>query len=249
MGVGLSGTNHKATFFLHRKMKKSGSLPIFLLLACFFETIEARCRENCAGILGLFSPLQIFGMALLVIVSCILACIKCYCKYKIWSKILSKREESGRVSNTNGNGTSREDSIGPIGGYYNGGFNGEPAGGYNLPSKEAQYPQQQYTNAINGPFTSRKDTGEPAGDYNLPPAPREAQYSERGHYFLSVGPIRGHNGGFNGEPAGGYNLPSIEAQYPQQQYTNAINGPFTSRNDTGEPAGDYNLPPAPREAP
>jgi hypothetical protein len=28
-------------------MKKSGSLLVSLLLACFFETIEARCRENC----------------------------------------------------------------------------------------------------------------------------------------------------------------------------------------------------------
>ena len=122
-------------------------------------------------------------MALLCILPCIIACLKCYCRYKILSN-LSKREESGRVSNTNGNGTSREDSVGPIGGYNNGGFNGEPAGGYNLPSIEVQYPRQQYTNAngtpINGPFTSRKDT---AGDNNLPP--REAQYPERGQYFLS----------------------------------------------------------------
>ena len=118
-------------------------------------------------------------MALLVILPCILSCIKCYCRYKI----LSKREESaGRVSYTNGNGTSREDSVGPIGGY-NGGFNGEPAGGYNLPSIEVQYPRQQYTNPINVPFTSRKDSGKPAGDYNLPP--REAQYPERGQYFLT----------------------------------------------------------------
>ena len=172
-------------------------------------------------------------------------CLKCYCRYKI-----SKREESGRVSNTNGNGTRREDNVGPIGGYNNGGFNGVPAGGYNLPSIEAQYPRQQYTNAINGPFTSRKDTGEPTGDYNLPPT-----------YQESVRPIGGYNGGFNGEPAGGYNLPSVEVQYPPQQYTNAINE-YTSRKytgeptgeptrgptgeTTGEPAGDNNLPP--REA-
>ena len=114
-------------------------------------------------------------MALLLILAFIMPCLKCYCRYKILSK-LSNREESGRVSNANGNGTNREDSVGP-----NGGFNGVPAGGYNLPSIEAQYPRQQYTNAINGPFTSRKDTGEPTGDNNLPP--REAQYPERGQYF------------------------------------------------------------------
>ena len=90
-------------------------------------------------------------MALLLILAFIMPCLKCYCRYKI-----SKREESGRISNANGNGTSREDSVGPIGD-----FNGVPAGGYNLPSIEAQYPRQQYTNAINGPFTSRIDTGEP----------------------------------------------------------------------------------------
>ena len=84
-------------------------------------------------------------------------CLKCYCRYKILSK-LSNREESGRVSNANGNGTNREDSVGP-----NGGFNGVPAGGYNLPSIEAQYPRQQYTNAINE-YTSRKYTGEPTGE-------------------------------------------------------------------------------------
>ena len=127
-------------------------------------------------------------MALFSILPCIIACLKCYCRYK--------REESGSVSNTNGNGTSREDSVGPIGGYNNGGFNGEPAGGYNLPSVEVQYPPQQYTNALNE-YTSRKytgeptgeptrgpteePTGEPTGDYNLPP--REAQYPERGQYF------------------------------------------------------------------
>ena len=179
-------------------------------------------------------------MALLLILAFIMPCLKCYCRYKI-----SKREESGRVSNTNGNGTSTEDSVGPIGGYNNGGFNGVPAGGYNLPSIEAQYPRQQYTNAINGPFTSRKDTGEPTGDYNLPPT-----------YQESVGPIRGYNGGFNGEPAGGYNLPSVEVQYPPQQYTNAINE-YTSRKytgeptrePTGEPAGDNNLPPGEAQYP
>ena len=168
---------------------------------------------------------------------------------------MNRREESVRVSNTNGNGTRREDSVGPIGGYNNGGFNGVPAGGYNgvpaggynLPPIEFQYPRQQYTTAINGPFTSRKDTGEPAADYDLPPT-----------YQESVGPIRGYNGGFNGEPARGYNLPStVEVQYPPQQYTNAINE-YTSRKytgeptgeptgeTTGEPAGDNNLPP--REA-
>ena len=179
-------------------------------------------------------------MALLFILPFIIACLKCYCRYKILSN-LSKREESGRVSNANGNGTNREDSVGPIGAYHNGGFNGVPAGGYNLPSIEAQYPRQQYTNAING---------EPPADYNLPPS-----------YQENVGPIRGYNGGFNGEPAGGYNLPSVEVQYPPQQYTNALNE-YTSRKytgeptgeptrgpteePTGEPTGDYNLPP--REA-
>ena len=42
--------------FYRRKMKKFGSLFIFILLACFFETIEARCRENCGGIVALVGP-------------------------------------------------------------------------------------------------------------------------------------------------------------------------------------------------
>merc|ERR1711971_1126082 len=171
--------------FYCRKMKKFGSLFIFILLACFFETIEARCRENCGGIVALVGPFGIFCMALLFILPFIIACLKCYCRYKILSN-LSKREESGRVSNANGNGTNREDSVGPIGAYHNGGFNGVPAGGYNLPSIEAQYPPQQYTNALNE-YTSRKytgePTGEPTGDDNLPP--REAQNPERGQYFLT----------------------------------------------------------------
>ena len=85
---------------------------------------------------------------------------------------------------------------------------------------EAQYPPQQYTNAINGPFTSRKDTGEPAGDYDLPPTYQEC-----------VGPIGGYNGGFNGEPAGGNNLPPAprEAQYPERgQYF--LTGQFFTKN-------------------
>ena len=85
-------------------------------------------------------------MALLLILAFIMPCLKCYCRYKI-----SKREESGRVSNANGNGTNREDSVGPIGAYHNGGFNGVPAGGYNLPPIEVQYPRQQYTNGNGTP--------------------------------------------------------------------------------------------------
>ena len=134
-------------------------------------------------------------MALLLILAFIMPCLKCYCRYKIY-----KREESGRISNANGNGTSREDSVGPIGG-----FNGEPAGGYNLPSVEVQYPPQQYTNAINE-YTSRKYTGEPTGE-----------------------PTRGPTGETTGEPAGDNNLPPREAQYPERgQYFST--GQFFTKN-------------------
>ena len=39
-------------------MKKSGSLFIFILLACLFETIEAGGNENGGGILALLGPFQ-----------------------------------------------------------------------------------------------------------------------------------------------------------------------------------------------
>ena len=107
---------------------------------------------------------------------------------------MSKTEESGRVPNINANGISIIDSTG-----YNGGFTGEPAGSYNLPSIEAQYPRQQYTNTNNIPFTSREDSVGPIGNYSggfnqkpvgwvsagteIPTENHRRDYPERGQYF------------------------------------------------------------------
>ena len=80
-----------------------------------------------------------------------MSCLKCYCRYKILSKVSKKRRKWKCSKYLNANGISTI----------------QPAQGYNLPSIEAQYPRQQYTNTNNVPFTSREDSGRPIENYNL----------------------------------------------------------------------------------
>jgi len=101
--------------------------------------------------------------------------------------------------------------IGGDAGVDRGGLNREPVGDYNSPSREAQYPQEQWDGrawASSRDAESSRDSESSQQQYNM----------TRNVIIGELGQSGRQGGEYRGKSTGDHNLPSRDAQYPGKQW-------------------------------